>query len=62
LVQQRQQLLGPAWLTDVGHNRPDTPKGMALAEAEKQAAKLEAQIRMLAQPRHLTLRLVGLDK
>jgi lysophospholipase L1-like esterase len=62
LVQQRQQLLGQAWLTDVGHNRPDTPKGMALAEAQRQAAKLEEQIRALAQPQGIRLRLVGLGE
>lgn len=58
LAEQRQQLLGLAWLTDVGHNRPGTPKGIALAEAQKQAAALEQQMRALAQPRVLTLRLV----
>lgn len=58
LVEKRQQLLGLAWLTDVGHNRPGTPKGIPLAEAQKQAAVLEKQVRELAQPRTLTLRLM----
>jgi lysophospholipase L1-like esterase len=62
LVQKRQQLLGLAWLTDVGHKRPDTPKGLPLAEAQKQASGLEEQIRALALPRPLALRLVGLEK
>lgn len=61
LVEQRQQLLGLAWLTDVGHQRPGTPKGIALADAQKQADVLERQIRALAQPRALALRLVEAD-
>jgi lysophospholipase L1-like esterase len=61
LAQERQKVLGLAWLTDVGHNRPGTPKGMALAVAQKQAAALERQIRELAAPHVLHLRLVGND-
>lgn len=45
LAQQRQRLLGPAWLTYVGHKRPDTAVGMPLEEAQEQAAELERQIR-----------------
>ena len=58
LVEQRSKLLGLAWLTDVGHKRPDTPKGVALEEAQKQAADLDGRIRKLAAPVKLTLRLV----
>jgi lysophospholipase L1-like esterase len=58
LVEQRAKLLGLAWLTDVGHKRPDTPKGLALDEAQRQAAELEGRIRKLAAPAKLTLRLV----
>ena len=62
LTVERDQLLGLAWLTDVGHKRPDTPKGIPLAEAQKQAAELEAKIRKLAEPAKITLRLVPTDK
>jgi lysophospholipase L1-like esterase len=59
LVEKRQQVLGLAWLTDVGHKRPDTPKGIPLADALRQAAELETQIRKLAEPRKVTLRVVA---
>lgn len=48
LAQERQRLLGLAWLTDVGHKRPDTPKGIPLAEAKEKATKLEEELRRLA--------------
>jgi hypothetical protein len=57
LVAERQRLLGLAWLTDVGHKRPDTPKGIPLEEAQKKAAELEKQIRKLAEPAKITLTL-----
>jgi lysophospholipase L1-like esterase len=64
LVAERQQLLGLAWLTDVGHKRPDTPKGAPLEEAQKKAAELEKQIRTLAAPGKikLTLHFLFLEK
>src|SRR5262249_9203095 len=62
LIRQRERLLSPAWLTDVGHKRPDTPKGLPLEQAQHQAAELETQIRRLAQPEALKLRLVPLEK
>jgi hypothetical protein len=58
---ERQLLLGRAWLDHVGHQRPDTPKGLPLAEAEEKAAALEERIRELAQPAVLSLRLVPVD-
>ena len=61
-VAEREQLLALAWLTDVGHKRPDTPKGIPLADARKQAAELEAKIRKLAEPTKITLRLVPMRK
>jgi lysophospholipase L1-like esterase len=57
LVAERQRFLGLAWLTDVGHKRPDTPKGIALEEAQKKAAELEKLIRKLAEPEKITLTL-----
>ncbi len=59
LAQERQHLLGLAWLTQVGHKRPDTPQGLPLAEAQRRAAALESQMRRLAGPVRLHLRLVG---
>jgi hypothetical protein len=61
LVEARQKLLGLAWLSAVGHKRPDTPKGIPLEEARKQAEKLETRIRELTRPANLSLRLVGLE-
>ena len=57
LVEERQKLLGLAWLTDVGHQRPDTPKGIPLDEAKKKAADLEEKIRKLAEPAELKVKL-----
>ncbi len=47
LVQERQQLLKDAWLTDIGHKRPGMGKGLALAEAQQKAAALEVQLQAL---------------
>jgi lysophospholipase L1-like esterase len=44
-IEDRQRMLALAWLTDVGHKRPDTPKGIPLDEAKKKAAETEAEIR-----------------
>lgn len=48
LVKERERILGLAWLTHVGHKRPDTPKGLPLEEAKKKAAELEEKIRQLS--------------
>lgn len=58
-VQQYRQVLDPAWLTDVGHKRPDTPKGLPLEEAQKKAEPLQKKVREAAQPVTLTLKLVA---
>jgi hypothetical protein len=55
LVQQRERLLSPAWVTAVGHKRPSTAAGLPLAEAERQAAPLEARIHELSRPVRLRL-------
>ncbi len=62
LVDQRQELLGLAWLTAVGHKRPDTPKGKPLEEAQREADKLAVRIRELAEPASISLRLSPADK
>ena len=62
LVIERERLLSPAWLSDVGHNRPNTPAGLPLAEAQAKAAPLTAQIRKLAEPVSMTLCLIPDEK
>jgi len=57
LVQQRERLLSPAWLTSVGHTRPSTPVGLPLADAERWAAPLDERIQALSRPVKLSLRL-----
>jgi hypothetical protein len=61
VIEQRQRLLGPAWLTDVGHQRPQTPVGLPLAEAQRKAVPLTADIRRLAEPVEIRLRLIPVD-
>lgn len=50
LIEEKNRLLGLAWLTHVGHKRPDTPKGISLDDARKKAATLETEIRRLCTP------------
>ncbi len=45
LVVARSSMLGQAWLTSVGHKRPDTPMGINLAEAVAKAKELDGKIR-----------------
>jgi hypothetical protein len=58
LIRERERLLAGAWLTAVGHKRPDTSAGKPLSEALPQAEALEKRIRKLAAPvsMNLTLR------
>ncbi len=58
-LEEKNRLLGLAWLTDVGHKRPDTPKGLPLAEAQAKASKLDAEARTLAKPVELKLKIVA---
>jgi lysophospholipase L1-like esterase len=55
LIAEKNRLLCLAWLSHVGHKRPDTPKGMALEEARKKAAALDVEIRKLCQPAEITM-------
>jgi len=48
LVQQKQQILRDAWLSQVGHNRPGVAEGLPLDEAQAKAAEWDAQARALA--------------
>ena len=58
LIQQRERLMSAAWLTAVGHKRPEVPAGLPLAEARRQASLIEEQLHRLCQPMNLILRLV----
>jgi len=57
LIRKRGRLLCDAYLNDIGHQRPGMAKGLPLAEALGQAADLDAQVRQMAAPVTLTLRL-----
>jgi hypothetical protein len=58
LVQKRERLLCHAGLTQVGHAHPSVPAGVGLAQAQREAAEMETQIRALAAPTVVALRLV----
>jgi lysophospholipase L1-like esterase len=58
LVRKRERLLSAAWLSDVGHKRPDVPPGLPLAEAQAQAVPMEEELRRLVQPVEVVVRLV----
>lgn len=62
VLDEKTRVLGLAWLTDVGHKRPDTPKGIALADARKKAAELDQKARELAAPTEVRLRIVPESK
>ncbi len=47
MVHERQRLLTDSYLTEIGHKRPGMAQGVPIAEAEKRAAELEAQIRQM---------------
>jgi lysophospholipase L1-like esterase len=62
LAEKRQQILGRAWLSDIGHDRPNTPVGLPLEKALPQARELEQEIRQLARPVLLSLELRAMGK
>jgi lysophospholipase L1-like esterase len=57
LIRKRGRILCDAYLNDIGHLRPGMSKGLPVDEATKQAADLDAQIRQMAAPVTLALRL-----
>jgi hypothetical protein len=61
LIRKRGRILCDAYLSDIGHQRPGMAKGLPLDEALKQAAGLQEQIRPLAAPATLHLRLAVED-
>jgi lysophospholipase L1-like esterase len=50
LVRRKQRVLKDSWLTTVGHKRPGMSRGVPLEEAEREAGKLDAEIRKLVTP------------
>jgi lysophospholipase L1-like esterase len=58
-IQKKQRILGMAWLTDVGHNRPDTKKGISLNDAKKYADEVDVRVRKLAAPEKMRLRIAA---
>jgi lysophospholipase L1-like esterase len=61
LVQKKQRILGLAWLTDVGHKRPDTRKGIPLADAMKYGMEVDEQVSELLKTPDVHLQ-VGVEK
>lgn len=47
LVQMRQRMTKDAWLTHIGHNRPNMKVGLPLDEALAKSAAIEQQIKLL---------------
>jgi len=45
LVHARQEILHAAWVSEVGHKRPDVAAGLPLEEAQAKAAEFDRQIR-----------------
>jgi lysophospholipase L1-like esterase len=62
LIDEKNRLLGPAWLTYVGHKRPDTPKGLPFEEAKTKAAKLDEEVRKRCAPSEMALGIGPLGK
>jgi hypothetical protein len=58
-IQKRQRILGLAWLTDIGHKRPDTRKGIPLADALKYGSEIDAKVNELLKAPDLHLRITG---
>jgi lysophospholipase L1-like esterase/pimeloyl-ACP methyl ester carboxylesterase len=51
LVKKRQRVLKDAWLTEAGHKRPGMAKGRSVADAEREAADVEAQLKNVKPPK-----------
>jgi lysophospholipase L1-like esterase len=49
LVRKKQRLLKDAWLTATGHRRPGMARWLPLAEAERKANELDAEVRRLVE-------------
>jgi lysophospholipase L1-like esterase len=51
LIQKKQRALKDSWLTETGHRRPGMKKGLPLEEAEREAARIDAEIGKLLSPK-----------
>jgi hypothetical protein len=58
LVRKKERVLSAAWLTAVGHKRPDVPVGLPLTDAQQQAGPMEEELRILCRSVEISLRLV----
>lgn len=47
LVEQRQEILKLAWLSQTGHKRPGIPEGLSIEEAQKKVAGINNEIQSL---------------
>jgi hypothetical protein len=54
-IAEKNRILGLAWLTHVGHKRPNTPIGLPFEEARQKAAVLDRQIRKLCAPEEINI-------
>ena len=59
LIQKRQHILGLAWLTNVGHKRTGTRKGIPLADALKYGTEIDGKVAELFKTPALKLRIVS---
>ena len=48
LVEQRQEILKLAWLSQTGHKRPGIPQGLSIEEAQEKVAGINREIQSLA--------------
>jgi len=58
LVRKKERLMSAAWLSAVGHKRPDVPPGLPLAEAQQQAGAIQEELRRLCRQVEIVVRLV----
>ena len=49
LVEQKQKIVKDAWLTEIGHKRPNMKKGLPLIEAQTQVKIIDAKIEVLVE-------------
>lgn len=61
LIARRHKIMNPSWLEAVGHGPPKFPAAAPLEEAQSRAAAVEAQIRDLARPVAVPLRLAPIS-
>ena len=47
LIEQRQEILKLAWLSQTGHQRPGIPQGLSIEEAEEKVKMINLRIQSL---------------